>query len=201
MTAVLTDEMQVRMPAVEAETRQSRALHKVLGALRLLIGFEFVWAFVDKMWGLGFATEKADAWVNGGNPTAGALWFGLKGPFKGFYESITGASATFAADGTPLKLVPPHTWINYVYMGAMLLIGLGLMTGVMTRLAAIGGIAWMTIFYTATAIWPDYNPFYDEHILAIVVLVAIIIANAGAYIGLGKVWQRYEAVKKHPILY
>ncbi len=192
---------ELSMPVIESETRQSRALHRVLGALRLLVGFEFLWAFFDKAFGLGFATEKADAWVNGGNPTAGALWFALKGPFKGFYEGITGASATFAADGTPLTMVPPHAWVNYVYMGALLLIGLGLMTGVMTRLAAVGAIVWMAIFYTATAIWPDYNPFYDVHVLSIVVLVAIIIANAGLYLGLGKVWQRFEGVKKHPILY
>jgi thiosulfate dehydrogenase (quinone) large subunit len=197
---MLRTRSEVQMPAVERETRQSRALHTVLGVLRLLIGFEFVWAFADKTFGLGFATAKADAWVNGGNPTAGALWFALKGPFKGFYQNITGASATFAANGDPIKLVAPHAWVTYVYMGAMLLIGLGLMTGVMTRLAALGGIAWMAIFYTATAIWPDNNPFFDQHILSIVALTAIIIANAGLYVGLGKIWQRFDLVKKHPIL-
>lgn len=200
MAAVLT-KTQEQMPAIEAETRQSRALNRVLGVLRLLIGFEFMWAFLDKTFGLSIGTAKADAWIHGGNPTAGALWFALKGPFKGFYEHITGASATFAADGTPITMIPPHAFINCLYMGALLLIGLGLMTGVMTRLAAVGGIVWMAIFYTATALWPEFNPFYDVHILSIVVLVAIIVANAGAYVGLGKVWQRFEVVKKHPVLY
>ena len=57
-------------------------------------------------------------------------------------------------------------------MASMLLIGLGLMTGVMIRLAAFGGIAWLAIFYLATAIWPENNPFVDEHVIYAVVLIA-----------------------------
>ena len=71
----------------------------------------------------------------------------------------------------------------------------------MTRLAAAGGIIWMAIFYTATAIWPENNPFVDEHVVYIVVLVGLILANAGRYYGLGKIWQRYGFVKNRAYLY
>ena len=40
----------------------------------------------------------------------------------------------------------------------------------------------------------------DEHIIAALVLAAVFLANAGRYYGLGKVWQRTELVKRHPIL-
>ncbi len=108
----------------------------------------------------------------------------------------------FTAQGVPVGFVPVATWVDWVYMASILLIGLGLFSGVMTRLAAAGGIVWMTIFYTATFfVDPRYNPFFDEHILSIVVLVAIIFANAGVYLGLGKIWQRADSVKRHPVLF
>jgi thiosulfate dehydrogenase [quinone] large subunit len=92
-------------------------------------------------------------------------------------------------------------WIDWVFMASMLLIGLGLLTGVMTRLAAVGGIVWLAVFYLGTAIWPENNPFVDEHVIYAVVLIALIFANAGRYWGLGKVWQRLDAVKNRRYLY
>ena len=83
----------------------------------------------------------------------------------------------------------------------MLLIGLGLMTGVMTRLAAFGGIVWLAIFYLGTAIWPEHNPFVDEHVIDAVVLVALVLANAGRYWGLGKIWQRVSWVENRRWLF
>jgi thiosulfate dehydrogenase (quinone) large subunit len=191
------------MPAVEAETRQSRAVGYTLGVARLLLGFEFLWAFFDKAFGLSYGTASADAWIHGGSPASGVM-FALAGPFTGFYQSITGGHAVtgFTAQGAPIGFVPVHAWVDWVYMASILLIGLGLFSGVMTRIAAVGGIVWMSIFYTATFfVTPRYNPFFDEHLLSIVVLAAIIFVNAGIYLGLGKVWQRLDVVKRHPVLY
>lgn len=193
------------MPAVEAETRQSRAVHYLLGVGRLVLGFEFLWAFFDKLLGLGFATGRAadtgaitffgsDAWIHGGSPTAGVVGFGLHGPFTHFFQTITGYQMTQAGPTV-------NAWVDWVYMLAILAIGLGLMTGIMSRLAAIGGIVWMAIFYMATAVWPAYNPFVDEHVIAIVLLAVIAVANVGRYLGFGGYWQRLDVVKRHPILY
>ena len=67
------------------------------GLLRIAMGWIFLWAFLDKCFGLGFATGRdpetgaidfgsADAWINGGSPTEGFLSFGLhtKEPFTSF---------------------------------------------------------------------------------------------------------------------
>ena len=43
---------------------------------RVLLGFEFLWAFLDKTFGLGYATPSARAWINGGSPTKGFLGSG-----------------------------------------------------------------------------------------------------------------------------
>ncbi len=53
----------------------------VWAVLRLGMGWTFSWAFIDKVFGLGFATKAAGAWLNGGSPTFGFLKFGTKGPF------------------------------------------------------------------------------------------------------------------------
>lgn len=202
MQTVRTDGAVQHMPAIEAETRQTRALGNVMGVARLLIGWEFLWAFLDKTFGLGYATDTASAWIHGGSPASGVM-FALTGPFTGFYQTVTGghAVAGFTAQGAPIGFVPVNTWIDWVYMASMLLIGIGLMTGIMTRIAAIGGIVWMAIFYTATFFADGrYNPFYDVHVLTALVLVGIIVVDAGRYLSLGRYWRRFELVQKHLIL-
>jgi thiosulfate dehydrogenase (quinone) large subunit len=196
------------VPVIEMmheEPVRTRGLQRVFGILRIAMGWTFLWAFLDKAFGLGFSTGRdvetgaivfggPDAWVNGGSPTAGVVGFALKGPFKGTIQSITGYQMT---------QVGPHVaaWVDWLYMVTLLAIGVALILGIATKLAAIGGIAWLATFYLATAIWPEHNPFLDEHIVEIVVLVGVLLANAGRYYGLGKVWQKLGFVKERPYLY
>ena len=193
------------MPVLERlEPVHTAGLQRVFGILRMLVGFTFLWAFVDKLLALGFSTGRATdgtiaffgdaAWINGASPTAGAIGFALKGPFADTIQSITGYQMT--ATGPTVS-----GWIDWLYMASLLLIGLGLMTGVMTRLAAFGGIAWLAVFYLGTSIWPEHNPFVDEHVIDAVVLVALVLANAGRYWGLGKIWQRVSWVENRRWLY
>jgi thiosulfate dehydrogenase [quinone] large subunit len=167
---------------------------KIWGLLRIAMGWTFLWAFLDKAFALGFATGRnpdtgaidffgKDAWIHGASPTDGALTFALRGPFKSLYGGLIG-----------------QTWIEWVYMASMLLIGAALVLGLGTRLAALGGIAWMGIFYTATAIWPDNNPFLDDHVVYLIVLAGIAYVGAGRYLGLGRHWERLPLVKRFPIL-
>jgi thiosulfate dehydrogenase [quinone] large subunit len=180
----------------------------VMGLLRLALGWTFLWAFLDKAFALGFSTGRVvneetgastidffgdAAWINGGSPTAGVLGFAMKGPFTDFYQSITGFQMTEMGPASA-------AWVDWVYMLSMLAIGLALILGIGVKLASIGGIIWMAIFYTATAIWPEHNPFVDDHVVEALVLGALIFANAGIYLGFGKAWQRTQLVRKHPIL-
>lgn len=139
------------------------------------------------------SASSATAWIHGASPTAGVLGFALKGPFADFYQTITGFQMTEAG---PVS----SAWVDWVYMLSMLLIGGALILGIGVRLASIGGILWMAIFYTATAVWPEHNPFLDDHVVEAIVLAALVLANAGRYYGLGKVWQRTALVKRYPIL-
>jgi thiosulfate dehydrogenase [quinone] large subunit len=189
---------------IDEEPVRTRGLQRSVAVLRVLVGWTFLWAFLDKALALGFSTGRAEdgtidffssaGWFFGGSPTAGAVGFALKGPFADNIQSITGY--TMGPAGPQVA-----AWLDWVYMASMLLIGLGLITGVMTRIAAVGGIAWMTIFYVGTAIWPEHNPVVDDHVLTVAVLVLLILANAGRYYGLGKLWQSYGFVKDRKYLY
>jgi thiosulfate dehydrogenase [quinone] large subunit len=184
------------MPMAAAEDRGDVKGARLWGMLRLALGWTFLWAFLDKAFALGFATGRdpetgvidffgPSAWINGGSPTDGFLQFGLhtKGFFQDFYGGLVGA-----------------TWVEWIYMLSMLAIGLGLLLGIGSRLAAIGGIIWMAIFYTAGAIWPTNNPFLDDHIVYAVVLAGIAHVRAGRYLGLGRWWERTGLVKRFPLL-
>jgi thiosulfate dehydrogenase (quinone) large subunit len=199
----------LEMPPIERiEPVHTVGLQRVFGLLRMAMGFTFLWAFFDKLLGLGFSTGRDpatgaitffgdQAWIHGASPTMGVFAYALHaGPFQAFYENL--GNVTMTAQG---PIAAPPAWIDWVYMLSMLLIGIGLISGVMTRLAAFGGIAWMVIFFTATAIWPEHNPFVDEHVVDTLVLVALVLANAGRYLGLGKAWQRVGFVRDRAWLY
>jgi thiosulfate dehydrogenase [quinone] large subunit len=169
---------------------------KIWGLLRLAMGWTFLWAFLDKAFGLGFSTGRnaetgaiqffgPDAWINGGSPTDGFLEFGVhsKGFFPDLYAGLVGA-----------------TWVEWGYMLSMLLIGLALILGIGTRVAAIGGILWMAMFYTAGAIWPENNPFLDDHIVYAIVLAGIAYVGAGRYLGFGRWWDSTSLVRRFPVL-
>ena len=97
-----TDDAFLAEPIVE-ETPRHKAYRYTLAATRLSLGWVFLWAFLDKIFALGFATGRDPetdvvdrfgdaAWINGGSPTEGFLKFGADGPFKGFYNDIAGAA-------------------------------------------------------------------------------------------------------------
>jgi thiosulfate dehydrogenase (quinone) large subunit len=199
-TGVIEGKTEVRLngqPAAEV-VREPEAVKgaRFWGVLRIAMGWTFMWAFLDKAFALGFSTGRnpetgaidffgPDAWINGGSPTDGFLTFGVhtKGFFANMYAALAGQS-----------------WVEWGYMLSMLLIGLALILGMSTRLAAIGGIAWMAMFYTASAIWPENNPFLDDHVIYAIVLAGIAYVGAGRYLGLGRWWESTPLVRRFPIL-
>ena len=74
---------------VDAESQESivtrPGVRMVLAVSRVVIGFTFLWAFVDKLLGLGFATPSARAWINGGTPAQGFIK-NIEGPFHDVFQ-------------------------------------------------------------------------------------------------------------------
>ncbi|MFJ2697751.1 hypothetical protein ACIO5Z_16165, partial [Streptomyces rochei] len=59
----------------------------VFASARVLMGFVFLWAFVDKTFGFGYATASGKGWVDGGSPTEGFLGHVAVGPMESTFHS------------------------------------------------------------------------------------------------------------------
>jgi thiosulfate dehydrogenase [quinone] large subunit len=153
-----------------------------LGILRIFMGLIFLWAFFDKLLGLGFATTAEKAWIAGGSPTFGFLSFGVHGPFAPFYNSLAGSSL-----------------LEWLFMTGLLFIGVTLTLGIMVRLGSLAGALMMLLMYSAL-IPPENNLFIDEHLIYALVMGLIAFGNAGKYFGFGNQWYNSAFVQKYKIL-
>jgi thiosulfate dehydrogenase (quinone) large subunit len=168
--------------AVTGETTREKAARYVLAGLRLALGWVFLWAFLDKLFGLGFATESKNAWINGGSPTKGFLGNAVSGPFADFYKSFAGAA-----------------WADWMFMIGLAAIGTALILGIGLRIAAAAGGLLLVLMWTAV-LPPENNPFMDDHLIYAAVLALLALTNAGHTLGFGKVWERLPIVQRTPIL-
>lgn len=121
-------------------------------ALRLSMGFIFFWAFVDKTFGLGFATVSEKAWINGGSPTFGFLSMATKGPFAEFFKSLAGVAV-----------------VDWLFMAGLLFVGVSLIVNRYVSLAGIAGAVMLLLMYFSL-LWPENNPIIDDHIIYALVL-------------------------------
>jgi thiosulfate dehydrogenase [quinone] large subunit len=124
-------------------------------ALRLSMGFIFLWAFLDKTFGLGFATTTEKAWIHGGSPTSGFLSFAVKGPLADFFHSLAGVAV-----------------VDWLFMLGLLFVGLTLMLGKYIKWGCLAGMVMLLGMYLAL-LFPENNPFLDEHIIYILILALL----------------------------
>lgn len=153
---------------------------KALGVVRILVGFYFLWAFFDKLFGLGFSTPSENAWIRGGSPTAGFLGGSIEGgnPFAGFWDFW-------------LSLNP---FTNILFMAGLLGIGIAMLLGIGMRIGAASGFALYMLMYLA-AFPMTTNPILDDHVIMAVLLIALAGLAAGDHLGLGKQWRKLVGEK------
>ncbi|WP_373316620.1 DoxX family membrane protein [Phytomonospora endophytica] len=151
------------------------------GLARILLGWVFFWAFLDKLFGLGYATESANSWINGGSPTSGYL-NGVDGPFASFFNSMAG-----------------QAWADWLFMIGLAGIGLALILGIGVWLAALTGTV-LLVFMWMASLPMTQNPFLDEHLVYAVVLLGLAFVRGGDTLGLGKPWARSGLVRALPFL-
>jgi len=163
---------------------------KALAVLRVSTGFVFLWAFLDKTFGLNYATPSAKAWINGGSPTKGFLSSVETGPFQSWFHSIAGTG-----------------WANSLFMLGLLGIGVAVIAGVAVRIAAVSGVLMLAFMWfaefplaqhtSAGAPTGSSNPLTDYHFIYAVVLIVLAATYAGTTWGLGRIWSRLPFVAQH----
>ncbi|MFE9172070.1 hypothetical protein ACFYNZ_21750 [Streptomyces kebangsaanensis] len=163
---------------------------RALAGLRVLLGFVFLWAFLDKTFGLGYATPSGKGWIDGASPTRGFLGAVATGPMESVFHSWAGAA-----------------WADWLFMLGLLGIGAALIAGIGLRLAAVAGTAMMALMWVAE--WPpaqhlsdgspsmSTNPFADYHLVYAVALIVLAATGAGATWGLGRLWARLPFVGRN----
>ena len=159
-----------------------------LAVLRITTGLVFLWAFVDKAFGLGYSTPSERAWFSGGSPTKGFLGHVQVGPFESTFQSWAGAA-----------------WADWLFMIGLLAIGVALVLGVGLRIAAVSTAVMMLLMWAAE--WPlaqhtstgeatgSTNPLLDYHVLYAIVAIVLAYAAAGDTWGLGRWWAALPFVR------
>ena len=149
-----------------------------IAALRVVLGFYFLWAFVDKLFGFGFATPAERAWINGGSPTTGYL-SGVKGPFAGVFNAIAG-----------------QAWADWLFMAGLFGIGVALILGIGTRIATVSAVLLLALMYLAS--FPlETNPIIDDHVVYALAIAALGLLGAGDVYGLGRTWKALPIVQRN----
>ena len=150
-------------------------------AARIGMGFIFLWAFVDKLFGFGYATPAGKGWIDGGSPTKGFL-SGSRGPVRG--------------------LLPQHRRHGFRQHRVHARPGRdrrGSAARCRHALAAGAGALMLVMMYTVV-LPPTTNPLIDDHLILAVLLIGLAAVGAGNTFGLGRRWAATPLVTRQPWL-
>ncbi len=149
---------------------KSNALWYTIAIGRVLMGFVFLWAFLDKTYGLHYSTSPYQAWLRGGSPTRGFL-LAARGPFAGIFHSLAGQS-----------------WVDWIFMIGLAGIGVALVAGIAVRIAVVTGSILLALMWAASL--PNHaNPVIDDHVLYVVLLWIIFFGYRNQVLSLGAWWR------------
>jgi thiosulfate dehydrogenase [quinone] large subunit len=142
-----------------------------MAVARITLGFVFLWAFLDKLFGLHYATVPAKAWLNGGSPTKGFL-MGVHGPLASFFNVMAG-----------------QPWADWLFMLGVAGIGGALILGVGMRIAAVTG-SLLVLMMWAASLPIKSNPFIDQHIVYITLLWVLFFNISDPALSLAGWWRK-----------
>lgn len=148
-----------------------------LAVMRIILGWMMIWAFLDKMFGLGYPSPPEVAVINGGSPTEYYLSELVSGPFSGIWNALAG-----------------NTVVDTALMLGLLGVGIGMMLGIASKLSTIGMVVMVLLMFTLN-IPPDDNPLVNYHVLYAVAGLAIYWLGGFETYGLNERWKRLPMVK------
>lgn len=152
------------------------------GILRISLGWIFLWAFLDKLFGLRFATQPQNAWIAGGSPTTGFLSNATSGPLEAVFKALANSAL-----------------VDWIFMLGLLGIGISLIFGLAKRIGTISAIAMMILMYIAQLPLTN-NPFMNDYIVYSLVFILFNFVAVEEWLGFGKWWKNTKLVKKFKFL-
>jgi thiosulfate dehydrogenase [quinone] large subunit len=162
-----------------------------LNLLRLALGLEFLWAFFDKTFGLGYATPTPEHGSRAGPRPRGSCPGWMPGRCRA------------------VQFHGRNPVVDWLFMLALLGIGVALILGVALRIAAASGAVLLLMMWLAS--WPlastvagkptgSTNPLIDDHIISAlaIIVVGAYAAHSAGY--LGRWWSHQPLVRRSPWL-
>ena len=163
-------------------------MNKWWTATRIVLSLVFLWAFFDKLLGLGFSTCRVSgeylgmlcerAWLAGGSPTTGFL-SGADGYLGAFFNGLAGSAI-----------------IDWLFMLGLLGIGIALLVGAAMGLAAYAGALMLVLMWLAELPLTT-NPLIDDHLVYTLVLLAMYFSGFSGQNRLAQWWRSLGFVQKH----
>ena len=166
--------VQAKTATWETDIVRSKPARITLAVLRIVIGWYFLWAFIDKIFGFGFLTAAGKGMIDGGAPAQGFLTHTV-GPFAGIFTAIAAP------------------WVDYVFMFGLLAIGLALISGCGLKITAVAAVLLLGLMYLAEfPLGADAgiytNPLVDDHWFQALAILVFWFTRAGDTFGLGRWW-------------
>lgn len=152
-----------------------------LAVFRILVGWIMFWPFLDKMFGLGFATPSGSGFIDGGSPSSFVVYV-TSGVFSDFYTSLAG-----------------NAFVDVLLLLGCLVLGITLILGFASKLTTIAMTAFLFIMYTLV-IPPADNPIIDYRIILIIGLWATYFLGGYEKLSIYGRWKELSIVKRFPIL-
>ncbi len=160
--------------------KQEKGLY-CLAAFRILVGWIMLWPFLDKLFGLGFATPSGGGMIDGVSPSSYVIYV-TDGIFKDFYTSLAG-----------------NQIVDIIMMFGLLVLGVTLILGIASKLTTIGMTAFLLIMYSLH-IPPTDNPIIDHRVIFIIGLIAVYFLGGYEKLSVYDKWKELSIVKRFPIL-
>ena len=154
---------------------------------RVLFGFFFLWSGLAKV--IHNGEWMGIGWFKGSPEHPGELFTFLNyatGPLNNFWGDV-------ANNATALDVIAPLVVVGQV------LIGVGLLLGLLTRLSFFSAALMMLVFYSVN-LWPLYNPFLNEYIFYIGIFAVLGALGAGRVLGVDAWLEERPFVHKRPWL-
>jgi thiosulfate dehydrogenase [quinone] large subunit len=156
-----------------------------LTILRYMLSRMLLWAFFDKLFGLGFETAASNAIINGGSPTHDYLaYYASNGTFGGFFDWLSDY----------------YVLTDILMMLGLLAVGVCLIIGISTKLIVTTFGSLMFLFLYLSVLPLKDNPILDYHLFYIVALHVIYYCDGYRWLSLKEWWCSLEIVKRYPIL-
>ena len=154
--------------------------------LRVILGYGFFFAGIDKLFALGGAPFTAAGFLKF---ATGGSWPGVDAktivnPTHGFWVSLGGSN-----------LIP---LINFLVVFGEIAIGACLILGLATRFSGIMGAILTGLFYVAS--WSFANGLVNEQLMYAVGSLFLAYVGAGAYYGLDALLEKSALVARAPVL-